>query len=302
MISDSGLREPSTTHGTILAEGLLKEQVAIVSGGGSGIGRATVLELAAAGATVVCCGRTLAPLRETVALAPSGSVEAVQCDIREPEQVETLVDSTLEHRGRIDLLVNNAGGQFFAAAENISPKGFNAVCRLNLEGTWLMTHTVATRAFIPSGRGGKVISITMTPRSGAAGMAHSAAARAGIETLMRVLAIEWARFGIKLNSVAAGIVETNSYRTKYPDEVRTYTRGLVPLARLGTPEDMARMIAFLASPGGDYVTGAVIAVDGGLDVHQGQYPPAELLTAQGQMPVEARRAKVQNRDDGPPST
>jgi citronellol/citronellal dehydrogenase len=145
----------------------------------------------------VTCGRRLEPLRETVALGPAGAVEAIACDIREEAEVDALVDQVLERHGQIDLLVNNAGGQFLSPAEDITPKGFRTVIRLNLEGTWLMTHAVATRAFIPSGGGGKVISVTLTPHAGLPGMAHSSAARAGVENLMKVLAIEWARFGIR---------------------------------------------------------------------------------------------------------
>ncbi len=128
--------------------------MAIVSGGGSGLGRAAALELAALGARVVVCGRRLEPLEETAAAAEGARVEARACDIREEDQVEALVDGVLERHGQIDLLVNNAGGQYLTPAEDITPKGFRTVIRLNVEGTWLMTHTVATRAMIPDSRGG----------------------------------------------------------------------------------------------------------------------------------------------------
>jgi citronellol/citronellal dehydrogenase len=194
----------------------LAGQVAIVTGGGSGIGKATVLELAAAGATVVTCGRRLEPLCETVALGPAGAVEAIACDIREEAEVDALVDQVLERHGQIDLLVNNAGGQFLSPAEDITPKGFRTVIRLNLEGTWLMTHAVATRALIPSDAGGKVISVTLTPHTGLPGMAHSSAARAGVENLTKVLAIEWARFDIRLTAVAAGVIGTETFTRSTP--------------------------------------------------------------------------------------
>ena len=125
--------------------GLLDGQVAIVSGGGSGLGRASALELAALGARVVVCGRRSEPLEETAARADGGRVEARPCDIREEDQVEALVEGVLDRHGRIDLLVNNAGGQYMTPAEDITPKGFRTVMRLNVEGTWLMTHAVATR-------------------------------------------------------------------------------------------------------------------------------------------------------------
>jgi len=282
----------TTRRRPILAPGALADRVAIVTGGGSGIGRATVLELAAAGATVVTCGRRPEPINETVSVAGrAGSVEAVTCDIREEDDVQALVDGVLERHGQIDVLVNNAGGQFLCPAEDITPKGFRTVVQLNLEGTWLMTHAVATRAFIPSGRGGKVISVTLTPHAGLPGMAHSSAARAGVENLMKVLAIEWARFNICLTEVAAGVIETDTFRHKYPQQLIDKLGDSVPLGRLGTPEEMAQMIAFLASQGGDYVTGTVITVDGGHDIHQGRYPPHTLTLESGKPIAEERRQR-----------
>src|SRR6188472_4385813 len=135
---------PSKLFQTALLDG----QVAIVTGGGSGLGRASALELAALGAQVVVCGRREEPLAETAARADDGRVEARACDIREEDQVEALVDAVLERHGRIDVLVNNAGGQYMTPAEDISPKGFRTVLRLNVEGTWLMTHAVATKAMM----------------------------------------------------------------------------------------------------------------------------------------------------------
>src|SRR5215211_7296657 len=187
----------------IFRPGLLDGRLAIVSGGGTGLGRATALELAELGARVVVCGRRREPLDETVASAAQGRVEAVECDIREEDQVEALVDGVLERHGRVDLLVNNAGGQYMTPAEDITPKGFRTVMRLNVEGTWLMTHAVATRAMMPQERGGKIVNVTLSPHHGLPGMAHSSAARAAVENLTRVLSIEWARFGIKLTALAA---------------------------------------------------------------------------------------------------
>jgi citronellol/citronellal dehydrogenase len=273
----------------ILSEGLLDGKVAVVSGGGSGIGRATALELARLGARVVTCGRRLEPLQETASLSPSGLIEAVSCDIREEDQVAALVEGTLARHGRIDILVNNAGGQFLAPAEDITPKGFRTVVRLNLEGTWLMTHAVATKAFIPSGRGGRVISVTLTPHTGLPGMAHSSAARAAVENLMKVLAIEWARYKINLVAVAPGVVDTDTFRTKYPPEVVDFWAANTLAGRLVAPEEVARTIAFLASPGGDSISGSVINVDAGHDVHQQPFPPRDLTGADGALLAEARR-------------
>jgi NAD(P)-dependent dehydrogenase (short-subunit alcohol dehydrogenase family) len=274
--------------------GLLDGQVAIVSGGGSGLGRATALELAALGATVVVCGRRSEPLDETAAGADGGRVEARACDIREEEQVQALVDGVLEHHGRIDLLVNNAGGQYMSPAEDITPKGFRTVMRLNVEGTWLMTHAVATKAMMggTSGgrRGGKILNVTLSPHHGLPGMAHSSAARAAVENLTRVLSIEWARFGIRLTALAAGHFDTETLRTKYPQQVVEGVAGTVPLGRLGTEEEFAWLVAYLATPAGDYFSGAVLTLDGARDNWFGSWPPGGLADESGRPVAEERRS------------
>ncbi|HET9073290.1 MAG TPA: SDR family oxidoreductase [Solirubrobacteraceae bacterium] len=270
--------------------GLLEGQVAVVSGAGSGIGRVTALELADLGAQVYICGRRLEPIKETAGLDPHGRIHPILADIREEDQVDALVSRVLDEHARIDLLVNNAGGQFLAPAEAISPKGFRTVIRLNVEGTWLMTHAVATRSMIPSG-GGKVISITLSPHNGQPGMAHSSAARAAVENLMRVLSIEWARFNIKLNAVAAGQIGTEVFHTKYPQEVVAAMSASVPLGRVGTPEEIAGAVVYLASPVGDFVSGTVLTVDGARDDWMGPFPPAEMASSEGAIIAEQRKVK-----------
>ena len=279
----------------IFAPGLLEGQVAIVSGGGSGLGRAIALELAALGAQIVVCGRRREPLDETVARAANGHVEAVECDIREEDQVAALVDGVLERHGHIDVLVNNAGGQYLTPAEDINPKGFRTVMRLNVEGTWLMTHAVATRAMMGgqdgNPRGGKVINVTLSPHHGLPGMAHSSAARAAVENLTRVLSIEWARFGIKLTALAAGHFDTETLRTKYPKPVVEGVARTVPLQRMGSEEEFAWLVAFLASPAGDYHSGSIITVDGARDNWFGPWPPGGLADESGKPLAEERRPK-----------
>jgi NAD(P)-dependent dehydrogenase (short-subunit alcohol dehydrogenase family) len=275
----------------IFAPGLLNGRVAIVSGGGSGLGRASALELAECGSTVVICGRRREPLDETVARAPEGLVEAVECDIREEDQVAALVDGVLERHGQIDVLVNNAGGQYMTPAEDITPKGFRTVIELNVEGTWLMSHAVATKAMIPGGRGGKIMNVTLSPHHGLTGMAHSSAARAAVENLTRVLSIEWARFGIRLTALAAGHFDTETLRTKYPPVVAEGAARSVPLQRLGTEEEFAWLVAFLASPGGDYFSGAVLTIDGARDNWFGPWPPGGLMDEAGKPLSEQRRPK-----------
>ena len=273
----------------IFAEGLLDGQVIVVTGGGSGLGRATAKELTACGATVVVVGRRREPLEETVELCGEGRCEAVACDVREEDQVAALVDRALERHGRIDTLVNNAGGQFMSPAEDISAKGFRTVVRLNLEGTWLMTHAVATRAMIPAGAG-KVLNVTLSPHHGLPGMAHSAAARAAVENMTRTLAIEWSRFQIKLVALAAGHFATDAL-SKYPRPVYEGMAKTVPLGRLGQPQEHAWLVAYLASPAGDYHSGAVITLDGARDNWVGPWPPVGLTDDAGRPLAEERRPR-----------
>ena len=244
--------------------GLLTGQQALVTGGGTGIGRATALELARLGARVAVVGRRAELLHQTAALAQStgDDVLAYPCDIREPDQVDAMLDAVLEAHGRLDILVNNAGGQFVAPAERISLNGFRAVTRLDLDAVFALTTAVANRSMIGNG-GGSVVSVTISPRRAMPGMAHSAAARAGVEGMTRTLAVEWARHGIRLNCVAAGIVHTTAWEGYGLDA--DVVAAAIPAGRLATPEEIARAIVFLASPAASYVTGATLLVDGGLD-------------------------------------
>lgn len=257
---------------------VLQGQVILISGAGSGMGRKAALQLASLGAQVEICGRRIEPLQQTAAMDPNGRIGLHPCDIREPEQVEAMVDAVLAKHGRIDTLVNNAGGQFLSPAEKISINGFRTVLKLNLEGSWIMTHTVAVKAMIPA-RQGKMMSITMSPHNGHPGAAHSFAARAGIENLMRTLSVEWARFNIKLNAIAIGMVETEVLHTKYPKGFYEAIAGSVPLGRLGSEQDMANMVTYLASAGGDYISGAVLTIDGGRDNWMGRWPAPGMLGA-----------------------
>jgi citronellol/citronellal dehydrogenase len=196
----------------------------------------------------------------------------------------------LERHGRLDVLVNNAGGQFLSPAEAITPKGFRTVTELNVQGTWHMTHAAATKAFIPQ-EGGKVISVTLSPHQGMPGMVHSGAARAAVENMMKTLSIEWARFGIRLCAVAAGQFDTEVLRTKYPKAVSENVARTVPLGRLGTPEEMAWLIAFLASPAGDFFSGAVLTIDGARDNWFGAWPPPGASDAEGAPLAEERKPR-----------
>jgi citronellol/citronellal dehydrogenase len=223
--------------------------VALVTGGGTGIGRAVARELASTGASVVVCGRRPEPLVRVRGELDAAGVPclAVPTDIREPEQRERLVDATLERFGRVDVLVNNAGGQFEAAAEDISVNGWRAVHRLSVEAVWSMTREVATRSMIP-GDGGLIVFSGFSPLRGMARFAHGAAARAALRNLASSLALEWSRHGIRTVCVAPGSIRTEALSRYGEDAVAEWERG-VPLGRHGNPEEVASVIAFLASSG-----------------------------------------------------
>jgi NAD(P)-dependent dehydrogenase (short-subunit alcohol dehydrogenase family) len=276
----------------IFRPGLLEGQVCLVSGAGSGLGRETALELARLGAVVIGCGRREEPLAETADMAANlaGSVEHEAMDIREEEAVERLIEGALQRHGRLDTLVNNAGGQFLSPAEAISPKGFRTVIELNVQGTWLMTHAAATKAFIPQGAG-KVLSVTLSPHNGMPGMVHSGAARAAVENMMRTLAVEWARFGIRTCAIAAGQFATETLLTKYPQAVVDNLERSIPVGRAGRPEEIAWLVAYLASSAGDFVSGTTITIDGARDNWAGPWPPAAIVDEGGDPVAEERRPK-----------
>jgi citronellol/citronellal dehydrogenase len=263
-----------SSRSRIFRDGLLEGQVCVVSGAGSGLGRETALELARLGAVVIGSGRREEPLAETAALAAGlpGSFGRETMDIRDEEAVDRLFDRVLEEHGRVDVLVNNAGGQFTAPAEEISDSGWRAVHRLNVDAVWSLTRTVATRSMIARG-GGLVVFVGVSPRRGIPGYAHATAARAAASSLATSLAIEWSRFGIRGVSVVPGVIDTEGMRGYGAEAVERWRR-TIPLGRLGRPEEVGALIAFLASDGGAYVTGATILVDGGVDAWGlGEPPP-----------------------------
>jgi citronellol/citronellal dehydrogenase len=274
----------------VFRDGLLDGRVVVVSGAGSGLGREAALEMLRLGATVVGCGRRLEPLAETAALAEGlpGAFEHEALDIREEEPVDAFFAHLVERHERLDVLVNNAGGQFLSPAEAISPKGFRTVMELNVTGTWLMSHAAATKAFIPGG-GGKILSVTLSPHNGMPGMVHSGAARAAVENMMRTLAIEWARFGVTTCAIAAGQFATETLRTKYPPELVARIAHSIPVGRTGRPEEIAWLLAYLASPAGDFYSGTTITIDGARDNWVGPWPPEAVATESGSLPAEERR-------------
>jgi citronellol/citronellal dehydrogenase len=255
-------------------------RVALVTGGGTGIGRATALELAGSGARVVVCGRREEPLARVRAEIEAGGGEAlaVAGDLREADAVTRVVDASLERFGGLDVLVNNAGGQFTAPAEEIGDGGWRAVTRVTVDAVWSLTRTVATRAMIPGG-GGLIVFVGFSPLRGIPGFAHASAGRAAVANLASGLALEWSRYGIRSVCVAPGTIATEGLDGYDESAVEGWARS-VPLGRLGRPEEVAAVIAFLASAGGGYVTGTTITVDGGADAWGiGEPPPGRVTSS-----------------------
>jgi NAD(P)-dependent dehydrogenase (short-subunit alcohol dehydrogenase family) len=240
-------------YSPLFAPGSFSEQVVLVTGGGTGIGLASAREFAALGAKLIIAGRTKEKLdvAERILKDDGGEVLAHTVDIREPDQIDRLVDAALGKFGRIDVLVNNAGGQFPARAEDMVTKGWDAVIRNNLNGTFYMTSIVAKKAMIPQ-KSGRIVNVTAMVGRGFPGMSHTGAARAAVENLTKSLAVEWASNNIRSSGTA-----------QYGEALLDMARKATPLKRLGTPVEVARVIVFLASSFNDFVTGSVYQVDGG---------------------------------------
>ncbi len=253
------------------APGLFAGQVALVTGGGTGIGLACAREFLQLGAKVVIASRKQEKLDAAVAelLAVDAGVDSNRaerllarvCDIREPEQIKLLVDAVLEKFGRIDVLVNNAGGQFPMPASELSTRGFDAVIRNNLSGTFYVTREVATRAMLPA-KQGAIVNVTAMVSRGFPGMMHTGAARAGVENMTQSLAVEWAYADVRVNAVAPGIIRSSGM-DQYPPELVAGSVTRTPQKRLGSVEETAHAIVYLASPAALFVTGAVLRIDGG---------------------------------------
>jgi citronellol/citronellal dehydrogenase len=272
-------RKESTVGSTPLRPDVHDGKVVLVTGGGTGIGRAVAIDFASCGARVVVCGRRPEPLEKVAAEieAASGTCLAVPANIRAEGEVERVVDTALQAFGRIDVLVNNAGGQFTAPAEEITPKGWRAVHDLAVDAGWAMTREVAVRSMIPN-RSGAVFFMAFSPRRGIPGMVHATAARAALENLAAGLSLEWSRYGIRTVCVAPGTIATEGLEAAYDEADRRRWEQAVPLGRLGRPEEVSGLLCFLASPGGSYITGTTITVDGGVDAWGTGHPVPALET------------------------
>jgi citronellol/citronellal dehydrogenase len=257
--------------------------VALVTGGGTNLGKAAAAELIRCGARVVIAGRRPEVLAEAAAELGE-TCSWVAGDIRSGEGAEKIVRTALDRHGRLDLLLNNAGGQYFAPAEGITAKGWNAVTRLNIGGTLRMCRAAYELAMRRAG--GTIINVTVSPHHGMPAMAHTGTARAAVESLTRELAHDWTGDGVTVVAVALGRLATDSLR-KYPAELWRRAAASVPLQRLGTVEEYGWLVVLLGTPLGQSLSGSVLTLDGALDNWSGPWPPPD-LTSGGVVPTEER--------------
>src|SRR3954470_9407338 len=255
---------------------LLKDQVAVVTGGGTGIGLAIATRLGSLGARIAIASRNAQNLEEGCAALRAAGIDAlaVQLDVRKPEQVDEMVERTVKHFGGFDILINNAAGNFICRAEDLSPNGWNAVIGIVLNGTFYCSRA-AGQYWIARKRGGSIVNILANyVWTGSPGTIHSAAAKAGVMSLTQTLAAEWAKHGIRVNAVAPGPIEASPGAAQQlwnsPEAVERIT-GLIPGRRWGKPVEVADAVAFLASPASGFITGEILTVDGGTWMNRGTF-------------------------------
>ena len=279
---------------SIFRPGLFAGQTHVVTGGGSGIGRCTAHELASLGATVVLVGRKperLEAVRDEIGAA-GGTAHAIACDIREEAQVRAMVAGALERTGRIDGLVNNAGGQFAAPLASITQKGWETVVRTNLTGGFLCARECYTQWMAE--HGGAIVNIVADMWGSMPGMGHSGAARAGMVSFTETAAVEWGTSGVRVNAVAPGWIASSGMDT-YPDWMQGFLRILrlaVPMQRVGTESEVSAAICFLLSPAAAFISGSVLRVDGAA-------PNAKLASPLSAVVPDAERAAAEGRQPWP---
>jgi NAD(P)-dependent dehydrogenase (short-subunit alcohol dehydrogenase family) len=260
---------------TVFKTDTFKEKVVLVTGGGTGIGLRIAREFCQLGAKAVIASRSSEKLSAGLKVLIDEGSEAIalECNIREEESIKNCVQSAIEQFGYIDILVNNGGGQFPSPAEMINRKGWHAVIETNLTGTFFLTQEVFNQSM--SKNGGSVINITMNNRSGLPMLAHSAAARAGIQNLTMSLANEWGKHGVRVNSISPGTIESSgldTYAPHFQEYIRGYGKNNQHF-RLGTEAEVASVVVFLASPAASFITGVNLAVDGGESLYTPLMPP-----------------------------
>ncbi len=253
-----------TTYASIYSQGLMNGKVILVTGGGSGIGRCVAHELSALGAQVVLVGRNVEKLQtvQDEIVQDGGTVSFLVCDIRQEDAVKQTVAAVLATQGRVDGLVNNAGGQYITPLESISAKGWQAVIDTNLTGGFLMARECYLQSM--QRNGGSIVNIVADMWGSMPGMGHSGAARAGMVSFTETAAVEWAHSGVRVNAVAPGYI-ASSGMDHYPPEVGPMFREMaktVPLGRFGTEAETSAGIVFLLSPGAAFITGSTLRIDG----------------------------------------
>lgn len=248
-------------HPTVFAPGMLRDKVVVVSGGGSGIGRATAWLAARLGASVVICGRDEDKLHGVVEAMRAHDLDAdfEPLDIRDRAWVDRSTETIWNRFGQVDLLINSAGGQFPQPAIDFSEKGWNTVININLNGTWSMMQAHA-RKWRDSRRPGSIVNIVVVPR-GLHGVAHTVAARAGVVAVSQAVAVEWAPLKIRVNCIAPGAVQTEGWRV-YSEAARAKYPLTNPLQRVGSPWEIAEAALFIGGPAGGYINGEVLTIDG----------------------------------------
>ena len=245
-------------------ENLFKDKIVLVTGGRSGIGYAIAKLYLQLGAKVTIASRKEEPLQAAATeLQAFGPCDYKACDIRQTDQIKALAEQIKERHGRLDILINNAGGQFPALAELINDKGWNAVINNNLNGTFFMTREMF-KAFFQPQKEGIIINIIADIFRGFPGMVHTGAARAGVENMTKTLAVEWSDYNIRINCIAPGTIESSGLKT-YPKQVQDmFEEGekQIPLKRYGKVEDIANSVCFLSSSLASYISGITLYVDG----------------------------------------
>ena len=266
--SESELRDCPT----VFRPGLFKGKAVVVSGAGSGLGRAVASLFARLGASLAICGRNEGKLKSAADYLHGfgADVLSYQMSIRDPEQVAAFMSAVYERFGRLDVLVNNAGGQFPQPALDYSPKGWNAVIDTNLNGTWWMMQAAAKR-WVAAKQPGNIVGIVADIWRGLPGIAHSCAARAGVIYLSKSVAVEWAPHNIRVNCVAPGCCESSGFGNYSPEGAATFEESN-PMRRSGDEWDIAEAVMYLAAPSGKFITGEVLTVDGGQQLWGDPWP------------------------------